>query len=626
MTLAGWAGSVREFLATDNEVVLEHLKTHQVNQLGMGSAGAQVAAWREQISILKMTLSDCAQQMDAATEWSLILEYELPLEGGRRPDAVMLTGSSVAVLEFKQASRPVRAHVDQAESYARDLADYHGGTHGRHVLPILVLTRGEGIAVDFDPVVISGPGELSHFLLENASAGSIELAGWLAAPYEPLPTLVAAARRIFQHKPLPHVHAALAEDIPGTLRTVGELVAEAEQRRERKLVLVTGVPGSGKTLVGLRLVYEQAEARNRGILLSGNGPLVQVLQDALESRVFVRDLHAYIRSNGINGRTPSERIVVFDEAQRAWDRAFMYYKRHVETSEPEFLVDIGERIKDWAVLVGLVGQGQEIYSGEEAGIGQWRDAILAASADTWRIHVPPTLLDAFDGCHVTAHTELELTVPLRSRRAQILHDWVSHLLSGNLAFAARLANRMDEAAAAFPIYLTRDLDTAKSYARARYSNEPDRRYGLMVAAHARVPRRYGIDNHFMAMSKLKVGRWFNASPDDPQSCCALTEPVTEFQVQGLEIDLPIVCWGEDYLWTGSGWLLRPARSRYPQLDSGQLLTNAYRVLLTRGRDGLVIFVPPEKEFDLTEHALLAAGVRPLDQAEGELDRAVQGEP
>jgi DUF2075 family protein len=178
--------------------------------------------------------------------------------------------------------------------------------------------------------------------------------------------------------------------------------------------------------------------------------------------------------------------------------------------------------------------------------------------------------------------------------------------------------------AAFPLYLTRDLEVAKEYVRARYVDEPDKRYGLMVAAHAKVPRRYGIDNHFMAMNKLKIGPWFNAPASDPRSCCRLDSPVTEFQVQGLEVDLPIFCWGEDYLWTGTEWLLRPARSQYPQHDSRQLLTNAYRVLLTRGRDGVIVFLPDEGEFDLTEHALLAAGMKPLEEAEGELRDAASG--
>ena len=303
----------------------------------------------------------------------------------------------------------------------------------------------------------------------------------------------------------------------------------------------------------------------------------------------------------------------------------MHHKRGVNKSEPELLVEIAERIPDWAVLVGLIGEGQEIYSGEEAGIAQWRDAVLSSSA-VWAVHASSNVGDYFAGCEVKTHDELDLTASLRSRRAQELHDWVSHVLTGNLPLAARLAARIGANRAGFPMYLTRDLGEAKTYARHRYAEEPDKRYGLMVAAHAKAPRRYGVDNHFMAMTRMKLGPWFNAQPDDPLSCCQLVSPVTEFQVQGLEVDLPIVCWGEDFLWTGRDWRVRPARARYPQRDPQQLLTNAYRVLLTRGRDGLLVFLPSEEAFDLTEHALLAAGLKPLEDAEDEVRAAVGANP
>ena len=622
---AAWAGSASLLLEADDSALLAALKEQHQRDLGMPPALLQEEVWLEEIGILRRTLSDCLDDDPTAKDWSVILEYELPLEGGRRPDVVILTGTSIAVLEFKQAGVATRAFVDQTESYARDLADYHAASHGRHVLPVLVLTRAASVAADFFPVVITGTDEIAHYLLENAAPGSADLDEWLEAPYEPLPTLVAAARQIFQHKHLPHVHTALAEDIPGTLRRIGELVTEAEKMRERKLVLITGVPGSGKTLVGLRLVYERSETAGRGIFLSGNGPLVAVLQHALESRVFVRDLHAFIKSYGLNERTPGEKVIVFDEAQRAWDAQYMRYKRGVSRSEPELLVEAGGRIHEWSVLVGLIGEGQEIFSGEEAGIGEWRNAILRNSQAKWTVHAPPELIAEFRDCRVRSEERLELKVPLRSRRARLLHDWVSHVLNGSLALAARVATRLSTERAAFPLYLTRDLEHAKQYARLRYANEPEKRYGLVVKAYAKVPRRYGVDNHFQAQQQLKLGPWFNAPPDDPLSCCQLEAAVTEFQVQGLEVDLPIVCWGENFLWTGTEWWRRPARARFPQQDPAQLLVNGYRVLLTRGRDALLIWLPPDSEFDLTEQALLAAGAKPLEEAEGEVREMAVGE-
>ena len=260
---------------------------------------------------------------------------------------------------------------------------------------------------------------MGDYLLAASTEGSIDLPSWLSAPYRPLPTLVAAARRIFRDEPLPHVKKAEAVGIPETLAVIARLTREAEAKNERLLILVTGVPGSGKTLVGLRLVYEQSGVVSKGTFLSGNGPLVLVLQDALRSKVFVRDLHAYIKTYGIQNRTPLEPIVVFDEAQRAWDAEYMKEKKNVSRSEPELLVDAARKIDGWSALVGLVGDGQEIHSGEEGGMSQWRDALsLNPTPPAGWSTALPRLADEFEGLLVRTHRELDLTVPLRSRRAR----------------------------------------------------------------------------------------------------------------------------------------------------------------------------------------------------------------
>jgi schlafen family protein len=161
------------------------------------------------------------------------------------------------------------------------------------------------------------------------------------------------------------------------------------------------------------------------------------------------------------------------------------------------------------VLVGLIGEGQEIYSGEEAGIGQWREAVLASDSSEWHVHVPDDVADDFAGCAVTTHPKLHLTVSLRSRRAMYLHRWVSQLLAGSPSLAARVASRLDSDRAAFPLYVTRNLDLAKDYARSRYADEPGKRYGLLVAAHAKVPRRYGYEQaKDRSMVQCAAGRPF----------------------------------------------------------------------------------------------------------------------
>ena len=622
----GWAGTVKTFLGVSLQEWLNSLVEHHHALHGMSPSGSQVDAWRDEYAVMQASLSEVISDRSQSGSWGLAFEYELPFEGGRRPDAVLLAGATVLVLEFKREAMLPLGYFDQTAAYARDIGEYHAASHGHDVSAVLVCTADRiQTAAHHSGASLATREHLGQQLLSVPDDKQIELSEWLDASYAPLPSLVSAARRIFQHEPLPHVRRALSARIPETVELVAGLADDAEANGRRRLILITGVPGAGKTLVGLRLVYERSDdSSTRATFLSGNGPLVSVLQDALKSRAFVRDLHRFITSYGETARIPKEHVLVFDEAQRAWDRDYMLTKRGVAKSEPELLVSIGERLPSWAALVGLVGGGQEIYSGEESGLAQWRDAIASSpEAQSWDIHAPPAIADYFHGLPLTVHEDLELTVSLRSRLAEQLHDWVASLLDGDLARAADLAHSVQDEQ--FPLYVTRDLDDARAYARARYDGHEDARYGLVASSQAKVLPRFGVENGWIATSRMKVARWYNEGSEHPESCCALTQPVTEFGCQGLELDLPIVCWGEDMRWTGSSWQLRPVRRRYPQKDPHELLRNAYRVLLTRGRDGVVIFVPDDGELDATFDALVRAGVRawdigPIQAARG--DRAV----
>lgn len=610
----GWAGSVEAFLSVSPEAWHQSMRMHHIALCGSQPSASQVAAWGEEGKIMRATLRDICVAQPSATRWGIAFEYELPLENGRRPDVVVLAGRTVVVLEFKQQSEPSAAAIDQVRAYARDLAEYHEQSHGLVVVPVLVLT-GASHPYHNDDLEIADPASVAGVLLDHASTdGQIDIDSWLTSVYAPLPTLIAAARRIFQHEPLPAIKRALSTGIPEAVALLGDLAERAAADNDRVLAFIAGVPGSGKTLAGLSLVYERTAKMSAATFLSGNGPLVEVLRDALKSKAFVRDLHAFIKTYGLSNRVPNEHVIVFDEAQRAWDRGYMAFKHSVDRSEPELLIQVGERLPGWATLVGLVGDGQEIHAGEEAGIEQWREAASPPLATkTWRVHCPPRLAHAFKGMDVTAHDVLDLTISLRSRRADRLHDWVHALLEGNLAFAARHALRVQ--AEAFPLYLTRDLDEAKAYVRSRYAGAEEKRYGLLASSRTQsfLPK-YGVDTSWPATKRVKLARWYNEPAGHPQSCCALEDVVTEFGCQGLELDFPIVCWGDDLVWDGQQWNVKPVRSKYPLDDHEQLRRNAYRVLLTRGRDGLVVFVPPAAKLDLTEHALLAAGVRPLPAA------------
>jgi DUF2075 family protein len=596
----GWAGTVAEFMNLPADDWNADLRAHCVALTGEPPSTSQSDAWESEHGALTAAFAGLG-----ADDWHVVFEFELPFEGGRRPDVVLLAGTSIVVLEFKSSPVVDASQIDQVAGYARDLREYHEASHWRTVVPVAVSMSFAGPARTSGDVVVCGPAALAKTLSEHRGPGFIDFDEWLRAPYAPLPSLVGAARRIFQHEPLPHVRRAIAARIPETVALVDRLTAEAKQGNKRRLIFLTGVPGAGKTLVGLRAVYERTEGRAGSTFLSGNGPLVKVLQDALHSTVFVRDLHKFVSSYGLTDRIPEQQLIVFDEAQRAWDSGYMFRQRGIAHSEPELLLRIGERLPGWASLVGLVGTGQSIYSGEEGGMPLWRDALQRVDEREWEVFCPPGIVDHFAELNPCSVPELELLIPLRSRQAERLAEWVDLIIAGRLGQAEAIAQTLRDAD--FPVYVTRDLSVAKDYVRDRYDREPDPRFGLVATSHARSLERHGVDNSWFTTSRINIAKWFNAPPNDPKSCCALTQPITEFQCQGLEVDLPIICWGDDFIWRGDGWVLRPRKRRYTIEDPNELLRNAYRVLLTRGRDGAVIWVPPDAEMDETAEALALAG-------------------
>ena len=308
-------------------------------------------------------------------------------------------------------------------------------------------------------------------LAAEAAGPQTDLARWPAqgAVFAPSDDCRRGSNEIFQHEPLPRIWAA--ESAGSTTRWSSYSSLHAERQANRLLILVAGVPGSGKTLAGLRTVYEHHGSGAPATFLSGNGPLsVAVLQDALKSTVFVKDLHKAILAYGKRGQTPKQNVIVFDEAQRAWDREKMKAQRQLDRSEPEILVDAGGRIAGWSALVGLVGDGQEIHGGEEGGIGQWADAIARDPGDSWPTDCPGRLATHFSGLDVTVLDQLDLTRSLRSRRAERLHAWVSRLLGEELVVAADIASEMDRNI--YPMRLFRDVGFARDYVRTRYLGEP----------------------------------------------------------------------------------------------------------------------------------------------------------
>lgn len=578
----GWAGTVSEFIATGpSGPILELRETHGQLYHEQPSAG-QVRAWGTELAVLRRALAasaDCAG-------WGLVLEYELPFEGGRRPDAVILAGKRVIVVEFKEKSTATPADVDQVRAYARDIAEYHSASRGLAVESVLVLTGKTSADQRVESVHIVSPGTLTDcFNSLTAPEPQLALVDWLSGVYAPLPSLVEAARRIFRDEPLPAIRRAESAGVNDLIAWLHRLVFQASNRNERHLVLITGVPGSGKTLVGLQFVHEsQVRDEPSAIFLSGNGPLVEVLQGALRSTVFVRPMRDFILEYGVRQRSqPSSHVFVFDEAQRAWDVEYMKRKHEHGYSEPSVLLRLAARLAEWGIVIGLVGEGQEIHAGEEAGMAQWVSA-LEDVGGKFQLHVPPHIGATFSRFAPAINDRLNLTLSLRTHRAERVQDWVAALISGESVKSSNLAKQLK--AQAFEMYVTTDLLRAKRYAFDRYA-DTDKRYGLLASSKARNLTELGIDNGFTGTRRY-IAAWYNAPPNDPKSCCQLSRPETEFQSQGLELDLPIICWGDDLRWEGH-WSSQ-ARTAYA-LDSQRLRLNSYRVLLSRGRDGFIIYLP-----------------------------------
>jgi hypothetical protein len=609
----GWSGSVRNFLSSPNSLIESHLQDHLLDLLGFNAANSQLEAWIEEIEVLRTAFRDLVISRVDALDWSIVLEYELPLEGGRRPDVIVLGPSKIFVLEFKQDPTLSRSSLDQVAAYARDLAEYHSESHGIEVIPFLVPTKTNGKSEKRDVVNILSPDKIASTLDSFASNKSIDLDTWIKGDYAPLPTLIAAAKMIFSNERLPAIKRAESYGVANAVKRLNEIAARSSANSERSLAFVSGVPGAGKTLVGLQFVYENSDLTRQAIFLSGNGPLVEVLRDALQSKAFVSDLHAFIKSYGTTKKVPKQNIIVFDEAQRAWDASHMLIKKGIDFSEPELLISIGEKVEGWAALIGLIGHGQEIHTGEEAGIGGWFQALNSIHATSeWKVYAPPRFADEFPGKSVTEYEELDLNRTLRSKQAEHLHMWVQNLLSGDLSQASPLAQKIW--LQNFPIFVTRDLDEAKSYVTERFKEEPSKRYGILASSKDQVLSKYGIKNGFQDTKLVKNASWYNKNLGEKGSCCNLEEVVTEFGCQGLELDMAIVAWGNDFFWNGSGWEIRKMRTRIPQEDPHQLRLNSYRVLLTRSREGMIIFIPPLPELDNTLNALLASGARILEQS------------
>jgi hypothetical protein len=632
----GWSSNFPNFSHTPARVIRGHLE-----EFVRDAGERQVHAWDESIPPLQREVDEVLAVNEDAATYSTILEYELPLES-RRPDVVLLAKSAVIVLELKGKLLPSQADLDQASAYARDLRCYHRECEFRPVIPIVVPTQAKGYVGTQFGVRIAGPDAIDGLvdeLEEDPNLLPLSREQFLAeSAYRPLPSLVKAARELFHSGNLRTIRRARAATDPA-VDEISRIIHEAAATRTRRLILLTGIPGSGKTLVGLRIVHahfldDLAVPRANGkptapaIFLSGNGPLVDVLQYELRGaggagRTFVRGVKDYVKTYSARPNLiPPEHVLVFDEAQRAFD-AEMVRAKHAKTpgftagrSEPEHFVEFAERIPEWCVVIGLIGGGQEIHVGEEAGLIQWRHALERSNCGSiWIAHGAPGVSSCFEGSRVRfeENTRLNLDTEIRFHLAKDLHHFVDGLLTCSPPEEnARIAERLE--AEGYHLRITREFEIAKQYLRDRYREHPDARFGLVASSKDRDLVRFGIANDFQSTKIVNYGPWYGEDESDRRSCRHLDTAVTEFGAQGLELDAALLAWGTDFICMDKHWSNAKARGykrgAYVR-DPFQLRINAYRVLLTRGRDATLAYIPPLEELDETFHYLTVSGFRSL---------------
>lgn len=604
----GWASTWESFVSASREEILESLQNHHKRRFeGLPLSGKQEQAWTRTIHLFQTTLEPLLEEA-AGREALITLEYELPGEGGRRPDIVLVTPArDVFVIECKDKLRAQQSDIDQSLRYAQDLKAYHSETRSHSVHPILCLLREEGARpseLDADEVRIEIPEDGTFRDLAESLRSRLQPSEdpypperWLGGEYAPLPHLVQAVISTFEGEELPRLKRVGSSNVYDAIRRIEEAAEDAKENDHHILILVTGAPGSGKTLVGVKSVMNTQKNGIDSLYLSGNGPLVAVLQDGLDragaegaAEGVLRDLYKWKQGVTRDLDSHPAHLHVFDEGQRAWERAGDF-----DGSEIELLIEVAER-RDWGVIVGLIGEGQEIYKGEEGGLETWlRELDAGAGNEDWRVLMPERDIGftSFDH-NLEKESSLHLDSSLRSKNADRLHEWVEAVLSGRESHAAGVSFELQKGG--FPIHVTESREKAESYVTQLYEGAPDPRYGWVVSSdHSETEEGGGLESEYVhpRNNKQVWGPWFNAPPEDPASCCQLERAASEFNCQGLELDFVLLNWGDDLKRRGDGWIIPSGMRSWSETPEEHTL-NAYRVLLTRGREGIVIRCPDDE--------------------------------
>ncbi|WP_430460433.1 DUF2075 domain-containing protein [Thalassolituus sp. LLYu03] len=591
-------------------------------------------AWKEQIEILQ-------SQLEAYEDGYIHFEFLIP-RMGKRADVVVFVRGVIFVLEFKVGSKAFfRGDALQTLSYAYDLKNFHQGSEQRVIVPILVATSAKksDFSLDVDDQLVAGivesSGENIGRIIEAAlvkfdplSSSTSDYNAWINSSYKPSPTIIQAAQALYANHRVEEISRTEAgvENLSVTTKKIQEIIHQTRINKQKSICFVTGVPGAGKTLVGLDVATRSDRGSESAVFLSGNGPLVAVLREALardkrkrnpdckaddakrEVAAYIQNIHHFRDDALADSGAPNEKVVIFDEAQRAWDlnatKKFMESKRgqrNFNQSEPQFLINVMNRHEDWCVVIVLIGGGQEINRGE-AGVVGWFEAI--SEHPEWCVYYADQLTDkSYSGASSDGYSsssnwlkleELHLKTSLRSFRADSVSSFIHSLIQNE---PKRARKEADDFKAKYPIKITRDLDVAKAWLKSKAKALESK--GMLSSSSGKRLRATG----FFAPDSLVPEKWFLSEQDDVRSSNILEEAATEFVVQGLELDWCIVGWDADYRYQNGQfehWNFKGSKwQRRNQDEVKRHLENAYRVILTRARQGMVIYVPVGSDDDET---------------------------
>lgn len=646
MNRAYYTNSICDFCIEDENSIYGKISAgYDLNKLTI----QQSNAWQSQIKILKQTILDFNGRV--------YFEFTIP-RMGKRVDNILIIDNCIFVLEFKIGSNVYDKYAkDQAFDYGLDLNNFHEGSHNKIIIPILIANKANNInnlyKKSFDNLhetIVANENNLSGVISETLakfkSSEIINVENWENSIYKPTPTIIEAATALYKKHNVSEISRSDsgAENLSVTSECISEIIDYSKNKSRKSICFITGVPGAGKTLAGLNIAnlrsnYEEEE---HAVFLSGNGPLVDVLREALardkvktareenliitkssatsQVKSFIQNIHHFRDASIKDEKAPIEKVTIFDEAQRAWtkEQASSFMKRNkgildFDKSEPEFLIEVMNRHENWCTIVCLIGGGQEINTGE-AGLEEWIRPFSNKFQD-WDIYYSSKIVEdenyikdkealvILDDKKAIKKDELHLSISLRSFRSAQLSSFIQEIINNNIENAKEIYQLFIKES--YPIKITRDLDKARNW--LKISAKGSERIGVVASSGGIRLRPFGLN----VKAKIDAPIWFLNDQDDIRSSYFLEEVATEFDIQGLELDWTCVAWDGDLFYHNNEWNYRKFKgTKWQNINSAEItnyLINSYRVLLTRARQGMVIYIPNGNNNDITRPEFMYNG-------------------